>query len=103
MLMSISKKIVYFCKKTTEIISYIGRNTVPIVFLHCLAFKIVTWVCIILEKKPTYMIASFPILFNANEMVKVLYAIVGVIVPLFVNYFFNEVCRKLLKRGALSA
>lgn len=64
-----------------NIIIYIGRNTLPIMLLHLLAFKIVTALQILIYSEPWYMLGAFSVLHGSNGWWLV-YAIIGVVMPL---------------------
>lgn len=74
--------------KISRGLSYIGRNTMPILILHLFALKIVTVIQISIYsgrmELPAYSLASFPTLFSFGVW-PYLYTIVGVAVPLLVN------------------
>lgn len=61
---------------------YIGKNTVPIVLLHLISFKIITYIQVIYYKNPPYMLGAFPVLYNFG-LWWLAYLIIGIIVPLF--------------------
>lgn len=75
-------------KKISVYLSYLGRNTMPILFLHCLSFKIVTWIQIMFYNEPKYMLASFPIWHSDYWWVG--YTFVGVLIPLLLNYIYQR-------------
>lgn len=60
---------------------YIGKNSLPILVMHQVSFKIVTYIQVIVYKEPAYMLASFPVLYKDNGW-WIIYSIVGVCVPL---------------------
>lgn len=64
-----------------DLFIYIGKHTLPIMMLHLFSFKIVTYIQVIIYKEPTYMLASFPVLYHENRW-WFAYSIVGVCVPL---------------------
>lgn len=63
---------------------YIGKHTLPIVLLHQISLKIVTYIQINIYNEPSYMLASFPVLY-ANHGWWIVYCIVGVCVPLILS------------------
>lgn len=68
----------------TKALSYIGKNTLPIVVLHFLAFKIVSLVGLLVCSDELYKLAAFPVLYEGFAW-RVAYTIVGVVVPLLAN------------------
>jgi fucose 4-O-acetylase-like acetyltransferase len=77
-------------------LAYIGKHTMTILFLHILAFKLVSIFYCIATATPMYMVASWPVLFGVSEWVKIAYTIVGVAVPVFIDLIVEK-----LKGGAL--
>ena len=77
----------------------IGRNTMPIMILHFLCFKIVNLLAVKLFSYPADMIASFPVLMTDN-LWWVLYMFVGVSIPICFNQLYhfakNIITNKLL-------
>lgn len=65
-----------------RVLSYVGRNTVPIVCLHILCFKLVTLLYISTRHLPGYYLASFHVDFDVPESWKLLYLAVGTLLPL---------------------
>lgn len=58
----------------------LGQNTMPVVILHFLSFKIVNLLGVLVLGLPKYCIAAFPVLVY-DDILWIVYAIVGVIVP----------------------
>lgn len=56
---------------------YLGKHTIPVICLHVLCFKAVTWLFIRVRGLPAIYLASFHIDFDAPEAWKLLYAAVG--------------------------
>lgn len=77
-------------------IAYVGKNTLPIVVLHFLAFKLVSLVGVLVCGGELYQIAAFPVLYEGFGW-RVLYTLVGVIVPLAVNEFWMRLKKKIRK------
>ena len=77
-------------------LTYIGTHTVPILYLHFLAFKLASLIVINAESLPVYMLASFPVVFTASGMYKALYVVSGVGVPLLLNSVMFIAKEKLL-------
>ena len=88
-------------QKLMIIITYMGKNTIPILGFHFLAFKIITLVQIIILRKPLYYLAAYPVL-DSNGAWAILYLIVGVSLPLLFNYICIKI-KKLYKQKILKA
>ena len=77
-----------------NVFEYIGRHTLCIVFLHHIAFKLISALIVIKTGLPSFMIAAFPILFHVNEWMKILYTICGVMVPLIMERIYLAVTER---------
>ena len=95
--MSLAKNVLKL-DKINRGLAYIGRNTMPILILHLLAFKIVTVIQISIysgrTELPVYSLASFPTLFSFGIW-PYLYTLVGVAVPLLVNDTYARIKKRL--------
>lgn len=85
--------------KLSGMFSYLGKNTIPIIGLHFLCFKLVSAFQLYVYKLPNYMLAGFPVLITKNIW-WVLYAFVGITVPLLVNIPYQKM-KKLLYRNKI--
>lgn len=74
-----------------EMMVRIGYNTLSIVLMHFLCFKLVSYAYLQIRGLDQIYLASFPVLYNAPRYLWVLYTIVGVSVPLAVNYIYIKV------------
>lgn len=95
----ISKQIIKrnFFSKT---FCYIGRNTVPIMALHYISFKLIALIQIKAYSLPNYMLAKYPVLDGSRGWF-ILYAICGVTVPLLANYIYKKLKSSILKSSSL--
>lgn len=87
-ILSISK----FISKTgilNSILSYIGRHTISILLFHLIAFKIITYIQLLILNKPDYMLASFTILEWKNGW-WLLYLTAGVLIPLLISFVYGK-------------
>ena len=66
-------------------LTFIGKHTMSILFLHILAFKLVSVGYCLVVGKSMYMVASWPVIFDAPEYVLIIYTIVGVALPLIAD------------------
>lgn len=64
--------------------AYIGRHTLSIVMMHLFAFKLFSCCIVWLSSMPSFMIASYPILFDISETLKIMYTCIGVVFPLLI-------------------
>lgn len=67
---------------------YIGKNTMTILALHFLSFKLVTYLIIISNSYSFERLSEFPILIDHTNL-WFLYSIVGIIIPLLFKYTYN--------------
>lgn len=58
----------------------IGQNTLAVIILHFLCFKIVNVVEVIIYRKPSFLIAAFPTLYTNNGW-WIIYIFVGLFIP----------------------
>lgn len=89
----------YFVSKIkifTNILTYIGKNTMPILILHFVAFKLVNIIGVIITKENITMISVFPIAFK-EEGIWIIYTIFGIMIPLLVSRIKCNI--KLKKKG----
>lgn len=89
-------------KWTKQILTVIGRNTLSIVILHFLSFKLVSLVGVLITGKPICLIAAFPILFR-GAFWWIPYTLVGVGVPVALNIVYkksiNQISLFVKRRG----
>ena len=79
-------------KGMAYLFSYMGRKTMPILFLHLLGFKLVTGAWIAVVNHDISRLADFPV---ATTDVWYLYLIIGIIFPLIVDYLYTLISRKI--------
>ena len=65
----------------------IGRHTMPILILHFLAFKIVSYIGCWWNGLPYPLVASFPVFFH-GALWSLAYTAVGIVLPLCANHLF---------------
>lgn len=81
----------------TRVATYIGRNTLPILLIHFLAFKLITIIQIFIYNEPVQKLAAFPVL-RSGGIWWVLYTVVGVSVSLLLNYFYIRIKKTIVKK-----
>lgn len=73
---------------------YIGKNTLAVVILHFLCFKIVNYLEVILYHQPTFLVAAFPTLYT-NGFWWIVYLLVGLIIPICLSTIWKSFKRKI--------
>lgn len=73
----------------SKISIYIGMNTLPILFFHFLAFKLVNIVEIAIYGLPKFYLAAIPVIYS-KPLWWLLYAFVGIIFPLIFQYLYQK-------------
>lgn len=76
-----------------NIISCIGRNTMSVIVLHFLCFKIVNFIGAICEGKPLCLVAVFPILYQGS-LWWIAYSLVGVGIPIGLSLWWKNLVTK---------
>lgn len=84
---SISNLIVSYVQPLSSLISLIGKNTITILGVHFLAFKLVTIIVIAIHQDPIQYLASYPVL-DGNWWLA--YVIFGVLVPLGIGLLYEK-------------
>lgn len=87
---------IIMCKSNllTKLFSYVGQHTLPILFLHLTVFKIVNYVQVCVYKKPKYLIAAYPYLYD-NIFWQIIYTLSGIILPLGINVLYKRISNTL--------
>lgn len=77
----------YFISKTPilkNILIYIGKNTMSILILHFVAFKILNALLVVMLKEDRILISKFPVGFKDSYW-WIIYTLVGIAIPLILN------------------
>ncbi len=69
---------------------YLGQNTLVIFALHMLCFKIGNLLKILIYNYPMNRLAEFQIILDNNILFWIIYTIIGITVPLFINYLMKK-------------
>lgn len=88
----------YFINKVSNlknIILVIGRNTISVVILHFLSFKIVSFIIVSLYDLPSFCIAACPVLICSTGVWWLAYIFVGVMVPVLLGVIYNRFIGKI--------
>ena len=81
---------------------YLGRHTIPVICLHVLCFKAVTWLYIRVRGLPAIYLASFHIDFDAGEGWKLLYLAAGLGGSLLLAAAWHSLVRCIRQRSVRS-
>lgn len=90
-------EISYYVSKTTRIanvIILIGKNTIAVVILHFLCFKIVSLIGIKITDSPDYALACFPT-FMKNGVWWIPYTFVGICIPVLMSVIYKYIKQKI--------
>lgn len=78
-------------------IAYIGKRSLWLVTLHYLSFKLVTYVYLLVTSGNMLGLAKFPV-FGHLTWLKVVYAIVGVTLPLLAERIYSAIKKRIFQR-----
>lgn len=73
--------------KNSSLINFIGNNTIVIMGLHFLSFKLINVIQVLYLNYPLYLIASFPVINGSNGW-WIAYSFTGVFVPLLFKLMY---------------
>ena len=79
-------------------LAYLGRATMPIVILHFLSFKLVTWLGLLATGGESYLLAAFPTYFTGGAW-WLAYTAAGLALPLAANAAYQQVRKAFLLGG----
>lgn len=74
---------------TSKIFQYIGRHTMSILCLHVLSFETISLLYIFCMKKTIVYLAAWHIIFDINEVWKLLYMMAGVVIPIILYRLYS--------------
>ena len=77
------------------VLAYLGRATMPIVILHFLSFKLVTWLGLLATGGEPYLLAAFPIYFTGGAW-WLAYTAAGLVLPLAANAVYKKIKNTVL-------
>lgn len=78
-----------------RVLAALGRATMPIVILHFLSFKLVTWLGLLATGGEPYLLAAFPTLFTGGAW-WLAYTAAGLVLPLLVYQPYRAVKQSIL-------
>ena len=82
--------------RVSGVLAYLGRATMPIVILHFLSFKLVTWLGLLATGGESYLLAAFPTYFTGGVW-WLAYTLAGLALPLAAHALYQR-CKDLFKR-----
>ena len=77
------------------LLAYLGRATMPIVILHFLSFKLVTWLGLLTTGGEPYLLAAFPIYFTGGAW-WLAYTAAGLVLPLAADAVYKKIKNAVL-------
>lgn len=85
-----------------NVVEYIGKNTLPILCLHFLCFKLVSYLYLLFTNSNISQLSSFPILYNQNYqwLLCILYLLSGIIIPLLLYQIYLKTKAIVIRRNA---
>lgn len=95
-------ELAFFISKLQRMSDYfiiIGKNTLAVVILHFLSFKIVSYIGIKITDAPDFLLASFPI-YMKNGLWWVAYTVTGVFIPVLLSIEYKNL-KGIIKRKCL--
>lgn len=78
----------------------VGQNTLSVVILHFLSFKIVSFIGVLLKAEPWCLVAAFPILYRGNGW-WILYTMAGVTIPVCLSLMWKKTKLYIWKRRGI--
>ena len=72
------------------VLYYLGQNTMVILSLHMLCFKIGNLIKISVYDMPKWRLAEFQIIHDHNTFFWIIYTIIGICIPLLVDYLMKR-------------
>jgi fucose 4-O-acetylase-like acetyltransferase len=76
-------------KKISNIIACAGQNTMAVIVLHFLCFKVVSCMGVLINGEPLFLIAAFPILYCQKNW-WLLYSAVGLVIPIYLSLIWKK-------------
>lgn len=81
--------------RVSAVLGYLGRATMPIVILHFLSFKLVTWLGLLATGGESYLLAAFPIYFTGGVW-WLAYTAAGLALPLAADAVYKKIKNAVL-------
>lgn len=83
--------------KVRSIMQYLGQNTLPVVILHFLCIKLVTWFYLTVNEMEMAYLAAFPVVPDAPRYLWCVYMLIGTGLPLILNEVYKRLKQCVLK------
>ena len=80
-----------------NLLMYIGKHSMPILCLHVVAYKLISWLYIRVAHKPDVLLASFHVIMNTDEIWKFFYVLAGVCFPLLFYWVYSKMKGIIIK------
>lgn len=77
--------------KIKNLMYYIGKNTLIILSLHFLTFKLVSLLQIVIYHLPIKHLAEYPTIENSNSFFWIIYSLAGITIPLLIHYIYDKI------------
>ncbi|MGN1363292.1 MAG: hypothetical protein ACI4VU_06275 [Methanobrevibacter sp.] len=93
-------EISFFISKTNKIknvLIVIGKNTLSVVILHFLCFKIINLLAVYIECSPLFLISCF-LIYKRSGVWWLLYCLIGIELPVFLSILYKTVRKAINKR-----
>lgn len=93
-------EIAYFIQKITfvkNLLVCIGQNTLAVVILHFLCFKIVSYIGVMINHQPLFLVAAFPVLYKDGAW-WIAYSSVGLFIPVGLSLLWKKIKMCLIIR-----
>lgn len=84
--------------ENSRILNIVGTNTMDIMGLHFLMFKLVSCLIVMVYAIPTERLAEYPVLFKVAGAWWILYTVVGVVLPVCFGIARKKIKAKLIKK-----
>lgn len=82
--------------KFSNVLTYIGQNTMSVLVLHFIAFKVVSIIHIKLNNLSIEKLGDFPVLNTDNKILWVYYFICGFMLPLMIQLVYRKMKRTVI-------
>ncbi len=82
-------------KCITSIMSYIGKNSMAILALHLLSYKIISFFIIITHHLPPTKLSDFPTIKSVTQQLKILYITAGIFIPIGIKFIYESLRQRI--------
>lgn len=99
LVLAVSNVLIYLNLKINKLIEYVSKRSFSIVALHFLCFKIVTYIGIVICRMDIRYLAASADLFK-DSFCWIAYTIVGITVPLLLDYFYLKIKGLIISKAS---